>query len=72
MAGEGGFEPPLTDPESAVLPLDDSPTDAVIINHYGVEVNAKGQKAYREAVERTAPRNPASINARPRAKRGQG
>jgi hypothetical protein len=26
VAGEEGFEPPLTDPESAVLPLDDSPT----------------------------------------------
>ena len=25
QAGEGGFEPPHTDPESAVLPLDDSP-----------------------------------------------
>lgn len=25
LTGEGGFEPPLTDPESAVLPLDDSP-----------------------------------------------
>lgn len=25
LAGEGGFEPPHTDPESAVLPLDDSP-----------------------------------------------
>ncbi len=25
MAGEEGFEPSLTDPESAVLPLDDSP-----------------------------------------------
>jgi hypothetical protein len=22
LAGDGGFEPPLTDPESAVLPLD--------------------------------------------------
>jgi hypothetical protein len=26
LAGEPGFEPGLTDPESAVLPLDDSPT----------------------------------------------
>ena len=26
LAGDGGFEPPLTDPESAVLPLDQSPT----------------------------------------------
>ena len=25
MAGEPGFEPGLTDPESVVLPLDDSP-----------------------------------------------
>ena len=25
MAGEQGFEPQLTDPESVVLPLDDSP-----------------------------------------------
>ena len=25
MAGDGGFEPPHTDPESAVLPLDESP-----------------------------------------------
>ena len=25
MAGRGGFEPPLADPESAVLPLDDLP-----------------------------------------------
>ena len=25
VAGEEGFEPSLTDPESAVLPLDDSP-----------------------------------------------
>ena len=25
MAGEGGLEPPSADPESAVLPLDDSP-----------------------------------------------
>jgi hypothetical protein len=25
MVGEGGFEPPSADPESAVLPLDDSP-----------------------------------------------
>ncbi len=25
MAGRGGFEPPLTDPESVVLPLDDLP-----------------------------------------------
>jgi hypothetical protein len=27
VAGEGGFEPPHTDPETAVLPLDDSPTE---------------------------------------------
>ena len=27
MAGEEGFEPSLTDSESAVLPLDDSPSD---------------------------------------------
>jgi hypothetical protein len=26
MAGDPGFEPGLTDPESAVLPLDESPT----------------------------------------------
>ena|GEM_PF-2117453 len=26
LAGRGGFEPPLADPESAVLPLDDLPT----------------------------------------------
>ena len=26
LAGGGGFEPPLTDPESAVLPLDDPPS----------------------------------------------
>ena len=26
MAGDGGFEPPLTGPEPAVLPLDESPT----------------------------------------------
>lgn len=25
LAGRGGFEPPLADPESAVLPLDDLP-----------------------------------------------
>ncbi len=25
LAGNGGFEPPLTDPESAVLPLDEFP-----------------------------------------------
>lgn len=25
MAGRGGLEPPLADPESAVLPLDDLP-----------------------------------------------
>jgi hypothetical protein len=25
LAGDGGFEPPLADPESAVLPLDESP-----------------------------------------------
>src|SRR5574341_1308570 len=25
LAGDGGFEPPHTDPESAVLPLDESP-----------------------------------------------
>ncbi len=29
LAGRGGFEPPLADPESAVLPLDDLP-----ITHY--------------------------------------
>jgi hypothetical protein len=26
LAGGGGFEPPLMDPESTVLPLDDPPT----------------------------------------------
>jgi hypothetical protein len=26
VAGDPGFEPGLTDPESAVLPLDESPT----------------------------------------------
>ena len=31
MAGEPGFEPGLTDPESAVLPLDDSP-ESIHIN----------------------------------------
>ncbi len=30
MAGEEGFEPSLTDPESAVLPLDDSPAHQII------------------------------------------
>jgi hypothetical protein len=25
--GPGGFEPPLTDPKSAVLPLDEGPVD---------------------------------------------
>ena len=31
MAGDPGFEPGLTDPESAVLPLDESPTSSAII-----------------------------------------
>lgn len=31
MAGDDGFEPPPTDPESAVLPLDESPTASKII-----------------------------------------
>ena len=31
MAGEGGVEPPHTDPETAVLPLDDSPTGLEIL-----------------------------------------
>ncbi len=30
LAGEEGFEPSLTDPESAVLPLDDSPAQQII------------------------------------------
>ena len=30
MAGELGFEPSLADPESAVLPLDDSPAPRII------------------------------------------
>ena len=31
VAGDPGFEPGLTDPESAVLPLDESPTPSAII-----------------------------------------
>ncbi len=42
LAGEGGFEPPHTDPESAVLPLDDSPAHHYvgkeILAHVGVRV----------------------------------
>ena len=30
LAGELGFEPSLADPESAVLPLDDSPAPRII------------------------------------------
>ncbi len=30
LAGGGGFEPPLTDPESAVLPLDDPPALSIL------------------------------------------
>ena len=30
MAGDGGFEPPHTDPESAVLPLDESPASRLV------------------------------------------
>ncbi len=37
VAGRGGFEPPLADPESAVLPLDDLPiTHYYIINLFFV------------------------------------
>ncbi len=32
LAGEGGFEPPHTDPESAVLPLDDSPAHYYLVS----------------------------------------
>lgn len=34
LAGEEGFEPSQSDPESDVLPLDDSPTDATSIADY--------------------------------------
>ena len=36
MAGGGGFEPPLTESESAVLPLDDPPE----ANSLGQELGA--------------------------------
>ncbi len=41
MAGEGGFEPPLTEPESAVLPLDDSPIVRIRINYLIPPVKVK-------------------------------
>lgn len=34
LAGEEGFEPSQSDPESDVLPLDDSPTDAMSTADY--------------------------------------
>jgi hypothetical protein len=37
VAGEEGFEPSLTDPESAVLPLDDSPA----CQNYIIRLNLK-------------------------------
>lgn len=43
-AGGGGFEPPLTDPESAVLPLDDPP----IYLHPIVSNLATADKVYQE------------------------
>ena len=35
MAGGGGFEPPLMDPESTVLPLDDPPTVIIMSGRAG-------------------------------------
>ena len=39
MAGGEGFEPPYTNPESVVLPLDEPPTECyftiIIIDHQG-------------------------------------
>ena len=34
LAGEEGFEPSQSDPESDVLPLDDSPVESVSIADY--------------------------------------
>ena len=54
LAGEGGFEPPHTDPESAVLPLDDSPNFRVLyINPAGVST-AKGGPRLKPVALRSA------------------
>ena len=37
LAGEPGFEPRLPDPESGVLPLDDSPTSILLVAIGGAE-----------------------------------
>ena len=37
LAGMGGFEPPRTDPESAVLPLDDIPAGTLVVVWLGRE-----------------------------------
>jgi hypothetical protein len=38
LAGELGFEPRLAESESAVLPLDDSPTKSLIFRRFLAEV----------------------------------
>ena len=38
MAGGGGFEPPLAESESAVLPLDDPPNSALNEQRYDLGV----------------------------------
>ena len=45
MAGELGFEPRLAESESAVLPLDDSPAEAPIINRHNISEGAGAWKA---------------------------
>ena len=47
MAGEGGFEPPHTDPETAVLPLDDSPTE--LIHHITAQIQGSNREIIEEA-----------------------
>ena len=36
MAGDEGFEPPIAEPESAALPLGQSPTNPCILTKYMV------------------------------------
>ncbi len=45
MAGEEGFEPPLAESESAVLPLDDSPMfKHIATNLYGYRQTQKSRR----------------------------
>ncbi len=74
MAGEGGFEPPHTDPEPAVLPLDDSPMLRVRINYLRplVKVKTQFQNPRRRSFSKMAAAKAATSEAKPKPNKRQG